>query len=224
MIKDVRLYKRGKYYYVEFERGKARSLGTGSQVEAKQLYHQIRREYMAGRLADISGRSCHTIGDFHRALEDMGPVDKSLGSFKNDLAALRKLINQTGRTLSLDRLGLKHLHEMTAALQRRGLKPNTINLHIRHARAALNRAVEWEWIAENPLKNATQVPVPKKFPRFLDIDQAIKFLAGIENREKRRFVAAAISTGRRIGELLALNWEDVDIDRGGTSQKTSGPI
>ena len=51
MIPDVRLFKRGKTYYVELQRDVKRSLKTTSQAEAKRLYHQIRREYMAGRLA-----------------------------------------------------------------------------------------------------------------------------------------------------------------------------
>ncbi|MBW1712737.1 MAG: hypothetical protein JRJ59_06285 [Deltaproteobacteria bacterium] len=136
----MRLYRRKEYgvFYVELSRNRRRSLKTTDPREAKRLYHAIRREYLAGRLLDISGGCPQTLGEFYDELEDLGPVDKAQGSFENDLAALRKLINIVGRTIKLDRISPKHIHTLAAAMKRAGRKVGTVNNVIRHARSTFN--------------------------------------------------------------------------------------
>ncbi|MBW1712738.1 MAG: site-specific integrase [Deltaproteobacteria bacterium] len=59
-----------------------------------------------------------------------------------------------------------------------------------------------------------ELPAQRTPPNFLTRADAGRFLAGIEDPDKRRFVAAALATGRRIGELIGLRWERVDLNRG----------
>ena len=57
---NMRLYKRTNgQWYVEFERGKSRSLKTTDKAEAKRLYAAVRAEYLAGRLSEIQQLLCH---------------------------------------------------------------------------------------------------------------------------------------------------------------------
>lgn len=61
----MRLYQKSRdsVYYVEFERGKSRSLKTRDAAEARKLYNAVKKEYLAGRLSEIRGESRVTLGD-----------------------------------------------------------------------------------------------------------------------------------------------------------------
>ena len=49
---NMRLYKKLPFgvWYVEFERGKRRSLKTKDKSEATALFREVKRQYLAGRL------------------------------------------------------------------------------------------------------------------------------------------------------------------------------
>ena len=55
----MRLFKRKLtgVFYVEFRRGKAKSLNTTDPIEAESLYKEIKRLYLEGKLADLDKSS-----------------------------------------------------------------------------------------------------------------------------------------------------------------------
>lgn len=78
---------------------------------------------------------------------------------------------------------------------------------------ALGQAVKWGLVPRN-IADAVEVPrVPRKQFRALTPEEASAFLEAA--REDRLFAlyALAISCGLRLGELLGLRWEDVDMKR-----------
>lgn len=78
--------------------------------------------------------------------------------------------------------------------------------------AQLEQAVRWNAIARNPAA-AVKAPRPaKREMRFLDTHQVRAMLDAIEGDPLEPLYVAAVFTGMRIGELLALRWRDVDLD------------
>jgi len=75
-----------------------------------------------------------------------------------------------------------------------------------------NHAVEYEWLASNPITLVRQSGKRTRIPVILDIGQMGALLARLAPLE-RTVVLLAASTGLRIGELLALEWKDVDFLR-----------
>ena len=63
-MKSMRLFKRGDTYYVEFQRGKKRSLKTGNKKEAEAIFNQLRREWLAGRLIQLDSSKNVSLGEF----------------------------------------------------------------------------------------------------------------------------------------------------------------
>lgn len=72
---------------------------------------------------------------------------------------------------------------------------------------ALERAVRWRLITENPAAQAVpaKVPTADEIAAYLDAAKATPFWP---------LVLTAISTGLHRSELAALRWEDVDLDAG----------
>jgi integrase len=207
----MRLFTHRGIYYVEVN-GRRRSLRTRDKALARRLYNQVKREFLAGKVRQLTGKCSVSLGQYREEFlqwaEDVQPIK----TFKANRLALTKLAYYAGEKTALDQISLKYLDQMVADCMARGLSVASINNYIRHARASLNKAVDWEYVTANPLAAAKELPTEKKPPGFLSREEALRFLAGIENVDLRRFAAGLIATGRRRTELFYLKWEDVDLE------------
>jgi integrase len=81
---------------------------------------------------------------------------------------------------------------------------------------ALSRAVVWGWISQNPARLATPPSVEKADVAPPAADEAARLLnvAQHEDAELGLFLRLAVVLGARRGELCALRWSDVDLQRG----------
>jgi integrase len=95
---------------------------------------------------------------------------------------------------------------------RRGgaLSARTVLQHHRVLREALAHAVRWQLIARNPA-DAVSPPKPSRHEmRVLDREEAQKLLASCSDDPLHCLLHVALTTGARLGELLALRWSDID--------------
>jgi integrase len=77
--------------------------------------------------------------------------------------------------------------------------------------AIFNHAIRWEWYNSNPITRVRQSAKRSRIPIVLTVPQIQKLLDHL--REPiRTMVLVDVSTGLRVGELLALQWRDIDFD------------
>ena len=94
-----------------------------------------------------------------------------------------------------------------------GLRPRTVLKHHRLLHEALSHAVRWQLIARNPA-DAVTAPRPERTEmRVMDADDTRQLLEEAANTLYHALIYVALATGARMGELLALRWQDVDLDR-----------
>jgi integrase len=73
-------------------------------------------------------------------------------------------------------------------------------------------------LASNPVRDAARIPQPKRQPRALTIAEARQLRAALAKdrraveRDLLDLVSMLMASGLRIGEALALTWEDVDLE------------
>ncbi len=206
----MRLYRWRGIYYVEIN-GKRRSLRTRNAEEARRLFNQIKRQWLAGKLHNLTGKCKVTLGKYRDEFVKWSEEVQPTNTFKANRLALNKLIHYAGETITLDRVSKRHLDQMAADCKARNLSVATINNYIRHARASLNKAVEWGHLTSNPLAGAKEIPTDRRPPGYLDQAGAVHFLKSIKDVAIRRFAAALIATGRRRSELFNLMWEELDL-------------
>ena len=97
----------------------------------------------------------------------------------------------------------------------------------RMVRAVLSGAFRWglrrRRVLSNPLAMIEPQRIPKKRMSVWSEAQVARFLAVARGTQLYPFFVVAVSTGMRLGELIALTWDDVDLRRGAISvQETAG--
>ena len=125
------------------------------------------------------------------------------------------------RLSSLDRRTIEDLYAglvRSGGRQGRPLSPKTI-AHVHTVlNGALQDAVLDGLLEVNPAARARR---PQRDPRETEVDddlrvwtveQAARFLDGVEDHPQRALWHLAIGTGARRGELLGLRWSEVDLD------------
>lgn len=135
---------------------------------------------------------------------------------------IRRHINPTLGHIHLNKLTPSHVREFIAAKRlepsRRGtpLSPQTIRYMHGILRSALNDAMRDELLSRNVVQ-LVRPPGPSEtdyVPEFLDADQARLLLAAAAETRLEAMWRLAITGGLRQGEILALRWDDVDLDNG----------
>jgi integrase len=92
---------------------------------------------------------------------------------------------------------------------------------VRHAlclaRQAFNKVTVWRlWTGDNPCKGVA-FPTPNNArQRFLTQEEAARLLEGLKLRSPQvaRIAAMSLYGGMRLGEVLSLNWSNVDLNNG----------
>ena len=88
---------------------------------------------------------------------------------------------------------------------------NTANLYYRTLAAAYSKAVEWNYLPDNPLKRIKLSKIPKKLPVFLTETELNSILEHTAKPDMKDFFMLAFHTGLRLSELLNLEWQAVDL-------------
>lgn len=122
--------------------------------------------------------------------------------------ALKNHLGPAFDHMRLDKICVPVIEKYKAEKLAMKLSPKTVNNHLAMLRKLLNLAVEWNELPLAP--KIQQLRVPEQEFRFFLFDEAERFLAAAPP-EHKAMLTLALKTGLRLGELLALKWEDVDL-------------
>ena len=95
------------------------------------------------------------------------------------------------------------------------LAPKTVKHYHTFITSILERAVKWGYIYENPCKKIDPPKVNRKQIKCFSTEQAKTFLKGLENEclKYKVIFYILLFTGVRRGELLGLEWQDIDFEK-----------
>lgn len=177
---------------------------------AEQHERQVREALLSGTL-DKEVKEVPTLEAFRDRFLDYAVVNNKPSTVYAKRWVLRMhLVPAFGRR-RLDAIGPADVEAYKARKLRDGLSAKSVNNHLGILRKLLNLAVEWGELPYAPRVKQLRV-TPADF-QFLSFEETARFLRAAAPAWKA-FVTTALKTGLRVGELLALRWEDVDLVAG----------
>ncbi len=127
---------------------------------------------------------------------------------------IRLHINPHIGRIKIQKLRALDIQRLLSTIKAKGLSPRTCQYIFAILRKALNQAVKWNMINFNPSDGVDRPRVPKYEIQPLTAKEAKKFLDTAKERKDPFYplFLLALSTGMRSGELLGLEWQDVDLE------------
>lgn len=180
---------------------------------AEQYEREVRAALLAGAYGKEEARPVPTLAEF--ASEFMANYVRINNKHSTRLSKQAILDNHLlpffGKT-RLDQIDLR-LIERFKSSRHETHRRKTINNHLTVLRKMLVVAQEWGLIEHVPKVKWLKAPDPEF--RFLGLDEAERLLAALEVEPLwHTIVLVALNTGLRHGELLGLEWGDVDLKAG----------
>jgi integrase len=127
---------------------------------------------------------------------------------------VRLHVNPHIGNIVLSRLTGQHLQLVYAAARARGLSTTSIRLVHTMLHRPFKDAVRLGLMQRNVTELADSPRKRQHEMRVLTLEQSRAFLEAVKGNRYEAFFVFALSTGLRQGELLALRWQDVDVDDG----------
>ncbi len=146
-------------------------------------------------------------------LEAMGRKPSTLRTYRSNLH--KQIVPRLGDR-PLGRVGREDVELFVAACTRDGLAPKTVGHCVGLLHTIYEHAIRRGWATENPCRYVDRPAATRDdlTIRFLEPEEIEALIAAVPDndygRVHRALYFAAVMTGMRQGELLALRWQDVD--------------
>lgn len=114
--------------------------------------------------------------------------------------------------IRLRELNAVHVNKMMTGMQQKGLSPRTMNYVRAVLRCALNDAIDADLTATNAAAKARAAKQQQHHIEPLSPEEVIAFRKHTREHWLGPLLHVATATGLRQGELLALRWEDIDLE------------
>jgi integrase len=177
-----------------------------SKVTFQEFVKKWLRDYAEAELAPktlvwykqlLEARILPSFGD--KKLEKIKPID--LIEFYSSLRTKHKYFKLFGDG---------RRKELTS----KGLSDKTIRHHHGVICAIFEKAIKWQVLkGDNPAHHVDAPKVERKKAKCYDIEQAEVMLKALEKEDLKHRIAVmmALTTGARLGEIMGLEWQDIDI-------------
>lgn len=191
--------------------------GTLEQAKAKRA--QLVAEQSRGLYV---GRSEQRLDDYLESWLTWKRSQVSERTWERYGSLLRSSVIPALGAMGLQDLTAQHLDEFYArclkdeAGRKKKSKVSPTTVHHRHValKMALERAVEIGVLARNPAQFTSPPRPARPEMRVLSEEEAHTLLAALVGTPAELAAYLALTTGARLGELLALRWSDIDLDAG----------
>lgn len=184
----------------------------GTKRDADRYLVATRREMDLGVFVEPSTMSVNEYLD--RWLRDAARPRVSRRTADGYAGHIERYVRQPLGFKRLDNLQPLDIQQVYGAMQARGLSARVVRHTHSVLHNALKQAVKWGLISRNPSDLVELPKVSHKERRVLSPGEAADFLKAAAVMPRGLIFEFALLTGMRPEEYLALQWADVDFERG----------
>jgi integrase len=210
------VYKRGGFYWLDYYHAGRRireSTTVTTKRRAEQLLAKRRAEVFEGRFNIETVKPGPVFEEFTDIyLENYSKPNKAPQSYRRDQTSIKNLRGFfAGKRLSaITPMLIEHYKRKRL---KAGKKPATINRELAALKHIFSIAIDWKKVNLNPVKSVKMLREDNVVTNLLSVEGEERLLAEAAPH-LRPFLICALDTGMRLGELLGLSWENVDLDLG----------
>lgn len=210
----MKIYKRDRIWYTYYTyQGKRRRKAVGPYKAAAELkLKDIALKLAMGEDPDpeTSEQRRILLRDYASEYLDYSKANKGAQSARRDGVSLKHLVAAFG-DLDLSAISTRQIEQYKKyRLDNGGVKPATINREIACLSNMFNKAVEWGYLAQSPVKGVKMFKEPPGRLRYLQPEE-ITALLNECSTHLRSIVLTALNTGMRLSEILNLRWSSVNL-------------
>jgi integrase len=199
------------------------TIHTAKGPKRRHIYGRTRQEVatkLAQATSDQDNRLMFDAGNLSfgeyldRWLQDSVKDTVRISTYERHEAIIRLHLKPALGKLKLKAVAPAYIQGLYRDRLDGGLSPATVQKIHAVLHKALEQAVRWNLIPNNV---ADAVRAPKPTPKSispLSSDETRSLLEAARGNRLEALYVLAVHTGMRQGELLALNWQDVDLDEG----------
>lgn len=192
---------------------------TVSGFKRRDIYGESRKEVVE-RLREaldeshqVSNYASLSIGEFLRNwLANSVSGSVSPRTFERYEQIVRLHIEPTLGRVKLVDLSPPQVQELYRAKLEEGLSPRSVQYVHVTLHKAFDQAMRWGYVSRNVTELVQPPRLKKDEIHPLCMEQVQKLLRSLGNDRDRALFTLAVTTGLRRGEMLALRWEDIDLD------------
>ena len=217
----AKLYRRGRVWWITYYQAGNRireSLGKDRKV-ALEKYREIayrlsRNELAAGRKIPISlyvnefleyvksrlsGKTHHNYSIALKNLENHLKEERAKNLSEVDMGMIDRYVSKRLESPSKRRKGMT-------------IDRSTVNTELKAIKRSFNRAVELGYLGDSPARKVRLLGSVRKNPRFFSETEVGLILDDCDDPWAKVIYLMLLYSGLRIGELVYLEWDDVDFE------------
>ena len=210
------LFRRGLVWWMRFtyqRKAVRRSTGATDRKLAERIYYKVMAQLAEGKWFARSYERDKTVRELlERYLREHSARNKAPSTHRRDISLAAHLLQAFG-AMRLADVRPARLAEYKTQRRAEGAAPKTINSELTLLSHAFTLALkEWEWVSENPVQKVSREKVRNQIERWLSPEEEVRLLAASPSW-LQEIIRLALYTGLRQGELLSLQWSQVDLFR-----------
>jgi integrase/recombinase XerD len=176
-------------------------------------WHQERRRALERALRKLARKDIAGKSDIVGYLRDQYRRQLRPSTLRQSLSVITsfaEFIHKGGKD-QLEAIGSEDVEGWIEHEQDRGLKVSTVKMRLGFLKAFLRFLVERDVICAQVLSKRMIIKVADALPRAMDPDDVSRLISVIDHVRDRAMVLVLLRTGMRIGELLNMLMEDVNL-------------
>jgi site-specific recombinase XerD len=205
------LFKRHGYFHIEyFDESENRTRRISTRKKRKDEALKFLSEFKE-RLSDSHRPQFISLHSFAESYSVYVKNRYSTNYFLIVKLSLKALTDFTGE-VALKDVEIRLLEKFFDTVSARS--KHTASLYHRTLATAFNKAIEWNYLSENPLKKIKLPKIPRNFPLFMSETEFHQILEHTAKPDMKDTFTLAFHTGLRLSELLNLEWKAVNLAEG----------
>ena len=148
---------------------------------------------------------------------ERGASPYTVRNYRREIGEFAEFLNAKGVT-SWSEVTPRLLEEWLGQMARSGIAPASVSRRLYEVRAFFRFLVKRDYMEDNPIAGVRGPRLDRRLPRYLSVDEIVALMRAVNGSDPfslrdRAILELLYGSGIRLGELVALDVTDIDLDR-----------